>query len=516
MSGIVSMGTVASLSGAMIILFCWNTVGNAETIYLKDGRKVEAKITQRSKNSVTIDWYGVPLTYWFDEIDHIEDEESFGQLGRASHEQTQPFSSSAKPQMEERTAPSSLGTRLGVVGGAAINEEDAAPRYRHAGLLLTPLPDDFQNRFSRILNHGWSTEDESLKALLTSNEMAITEFKKATQLSKCRFSTGIFLKKDATAEVPKYVNEINVAKLLLLQGRLLEREKKLVEGVENYLSVLKFTSHLGQQEDLILYSKLLALVVRKLACTPLKQNAMWDPLDLSARRNLLDTLVTLRGRETDLENALREEKETLKNTIRTLGDQVERKGLREAAFMQAVYQEVDTLEDNLSASLATAFRENRVERYEEQMNQLQKELEKEQSTASNPMTIENVLGSPGIGSPMLAARMLVTLGTPQWRTVATKYYTSLAEFDTLVLGVAIKTYELERGRTPNDLGELIPAYLSKIPPDPFNNFQPLKYEKRERGWTVYSVGPDKVDNHGSLGSEESDPGASGDILFPSS
>ena len=43
-----------------------------ETIYLKDGRKIEAKIIEQTDQSVRVDWYGVPVTYWLDEIERIE------------------------------------------------------------------------------------------------------------------------------------------------------------------------------------------------------------------------------------------------------------------------------------------------------------------------------------------------------------------------------------------------------------------------------------------------------------
>ncbi len=48
----------------------------AETIYLKDGRKVQGKITRRSEKSITVDWYGVPITYWLDEIEKVENDQS--------------------------------------------------------------------------------------------------------------------------------------------------------------------------------------------------------------------------------------------------------------------------------------------------------------------------------------------------------------------------------------------------------------------------------------------------------
>lgn len=46
----------------------------AETICLKSGKTVEGKIIERTDKYIKIDFYGVPLIYWLDDIDHIEGE----------------------------------------------------------------------------------------------------------------------------------------------------------------------------------------------------------------------------------------------------------------------------------------------------------------------------------------------------------------------------------------------------------------------------------------------------------
>jgi len=43
----------------------------ADTIYLKDGKRVDAKITSQTDKAVVVDWYGVPITYWRDQIDRV-------------------------------------------------------------------------------------------------------------------------------------------------------------------------------------------------------------------------------------------------------------------------------------------------------------------------------------------------------------------------------------------------------------------------------------------------------------
>lgn len=44
----------------------------AETIVLKSGKKVEGKITEKADRYIKIDFDGVPLTYYIDEVNAID------------------------------------------------------------------------------------------------------------------------------------------------------------------------------------------------------------------------------------------------------------------------------------------------------------------------------------------------------------------------------------------------------------------------------------------------------------
>ena len=86
----------------------------------------------------------------------------------------------------------------------------------------------------------------------------------------------------------------------------------------------------------------------------------------------------------------------------------------------------------------------------------------------------------------------------------------------VIKSAAIKLYELEKGKTLDNLQEFVPEYLLKLPDDPFDNFKPLKYVKKDKGWVVYSFGPDKQDDHGSIVyNEEETKDSKGDIVFQS-
>lgn len=58
-----------------IVNVCLLTFAFAETIVLKSGKTIEGKIIERAENYIKVDIYGVPITYYFHEIEKIDGEE---------------------------------------------------------------------------------------------------------------------------------------------------------------------------------------------------------------------------------------------------------------------------------------------------------------------------------------------------------------------------------------------------------------------------------------------------------
>jgi len=68
--------------------------------------------------------------------------------------------------------------------------------------------------------------------------------------------------------------------------------------------------------------------------------------------------------------------------------------------------------------------------------------------------------------------------------------------------IALLRYAQDKGDYPNNLGELITAgYLKEIPLDTFSN-KPLVYRKTDDGFTLYSVGPNFIDDGGESGKDK--------------
>ena len=74
--------------------------------------------------------------------------------------------------------------------------------------------------------------------------------------------------------------------------------------------------------------------------------------------------------------------------------------------------------------------------------------------------------------------------------------TSETQNDLLMVALALRAYRVEHGAYPKSLPELAPAYLRKIPDDPFALKGPLRYKLVGNKPVLYSVGPDARDEGG--------------------
>jgi hypothetical protein len=63
---------IFSIQVIALVLLLSVSMASAETIILKSGQKVEGRITEQTDSYVTVEVVGVPVTYYLDQIDRIE------------------------------------------------------------------------------------------------------------------------------------------------------------------------------------------------------------------------------------------------------------------------------------------------------------------------------------------------------------------------------------------------------------------------------------------------------------
>jgi hypothetical protein len=87
-----------------------------------------------------------------------------------------------------------------------------------------------------------------------------------------------------------------------------------------------------------------------------------------------------------------------------------------------------------------------------------------------------------------------------------------ARIRTSQTALAVERFRLAHsGKLPASLNDLVPAYLSSLPCDPFDG-QPLRYKGLAPGYVVYSIGSDMHDDGGAEGDPKKRTSAS-DITF---
>lgn len=80
------------------------------------------------------------------------------------------------------------------------------------------------------------------------------------------------------------------------------------------------------------------------------------------------------------------------------------------------------------------------------------------------------------------------------------------------LGLALERYRLKNSQLPDQLAALVPAYLTEIPKDPWDD-KSLRYKKSDTGYMLYSVGANGKDDGGKKPTPGMFP-VDGDMIFP--
>ncbi|MGC9454900.1 MAG: hypothetical protein ACP5HU_08530 [Phycisphaerae bacterium] len=115
-------------------------------------------------------------------------------------------------------------------------------------------------------------------------------------------------------------------------------------------------------------------------------------------------------------------------------------------------------------------------------------------------------GLHGVAHPLLYTLhpALGAVFRSHWDTVATRRMAAVA--------LALRLFELDNGRRPESLDELVPEYLSEVPRDPFDPDAHIRYRPDDTP-VLYCIGPDGVDDGGMAGLSGRHSYEPPDVLF---
>jgi len=83
-----------------------------------------------------------------------------------------------------------------------------------------------------------------------------------------------------------------------------------------------------------------------------------------------------------------------------------------------------------------------------------------------------------------------------WPSMIQVMQSNEARLSVVHTALAVERFRLSEGGLPYELLELVPKYLDTVPEDPFTEL-PLAYLQIDKGYRVYSVGMNFVDEHGN-------------------
>ncbi len=91
--------------------------------------------------------------------------------------------------------------------------------------------------------------------------------------------------------------------------------------------------------------------------------------------------------------------------------------------------------------------------------------------------------------------VLLHMIMPALSRITTIEMRAIAHLRAADIALAVQRYRLAADELPDELADLVPAYLETVPKDPFDG-NDLRYRKLEPGFVVYSVGEDLSDDGG--------------------
>lgn len=387
-------------------------------------------------------------------------------------------------------------------------EENAATYYNKAFGLMKDWPsEDTETRARKIIKEGWKGKDKELEELLKANRSAFEEFRKGVLKEKCQFVEGEITFDTRLRHLAK---ARNLARLLILQARLYERNGDLEKAITNCLDVIKLGHDLGQ--DRILVSKLVDIAIFNISQFALKDLVRSENLTPALSRITLSRALELEERSVSLRQTLEGEAACAKSAVKwTLIDieeaakKAEETPLEKTKKMWRNFLVLKAPKEK--KRLTFLLIKETYRRIDEYYGRTISFIEKGDHKAisafqdayfekmkEKKLTLRDFLRA-NEKFPELMVDILVVILLPSTGRSSIYFANAQARERFIITTLAVRLFKMEKGRWPQKLDELVPEYLDEVPPDPFG-LKPLRYKKREGKWIIYSIGPDGKDDGG--------------------
>jgi hypothetical protein len=268
-------------------------------------------------------------------------------------------------------------------------------------------------------------------------------------------------------------------------GRLVARGGGLIEFLAGIaIDAVASKADLAFLDHAKLESKQVLVCLEDLRKLP-PMPAVADKMDSAERFMLLDTMMlTARHGLSFLENLAGE------NSAPPKGNSFKGKLFTRSIDWDPAYRIANSWYDRCVTGLRLTDRTARLQ----EMAAFRQDLMLLKQQVASTGVIEKAFMGPKERGEMIG-NVLITLMLPAYDKVQGAADRCEQGQRNLHLAFALAAYHRDHGRYPAELDELAPKYLEKVPDDLFSS-EPLIYRLEDKGYLLYSVGPNGTDEGG--------------------
>lgn len=347
-----------------------------------------------------------------------------------------------------------------------------------------------QSRFSDadelLMAAVWAGEDvrqEDIASLLEANAAALGRLRAALAAPHFRLPEAAANEFDFAPEIPLETQRL--VELLRLQARHNASLEKWEAAFDNALDILRLAQRIEGANHAVLTTTMLSVGYRAEGLATLRHLVADAPLSNSQARRWVDVLPSYRSDPAAWKRMWAVEYQQWKALLAWIAERVEQE--HRAAAETASPSEIADLDiDVLKAQTRRSL-----EIFANMTRTYQRASERD-CTDLGDLPFPKTQASQELEAGD-ESELAFEIEAPDYRGFFLRRCaqdTALAATQTLI---ALRGFQQERGRLPEELSELVPDYLDAIPIDAFRG-EPIQYSRARK--LVYSLGTDGIENSG--------------------
>ncbi len=368
-----------------------------------------------------------------------------------------------------------------------LQNDDAAKYYLEAYLALPDLPlrDPMWDRLESVADKGWQESDPELEDFLRKNQPALDLIREGSRQKYCSMpEEQTFLS----------FSDLLIRQLFVAEAKLYESRKEFDKAGENYIDILRWASKISSAGTIV--STLSSQGMESTAFQAM-DSYLTNLQDEKVCQRLLDQLIALEDRRTPLHDMFESEFLELQRALKRTPE--------DALY----YKRPTEIPNIIDTFLDTAQRAGGYVWTRLTLPWQQRELE----NLSHFFLTESQKSYPEIFGGKLEERApkrgYSEIIVPSICKAVLNAATADVSRRANVTEVALRLFYLRNGKYPETLEELSSMVPDFFLTDPFST-KHFIYTKTDKGYRLYSIGPNLRDDSGEIGRF---PYMSGDIVF---